>query len=100
MKNTENTTTLAEEGVIMTAKFNFDGFECLYQIWRKYPYQSDNLIVNLEEISLLNDQEIENWFRTLNLISDERNSEIIINRNEKKNQLIISFNFELIQKSA
>lgn len=97
MKNIDTNTTATSEGIILTAKLNFDGFDCQYQVWRKFPYQSDNLIVNLEEISLLNDSEIEKWFRTLNLISDERNSEIIINRNLKTNQLIISFNFENIQ---
>jgi hypothetical protein len=98
MKNTGNFTTLAEEGILMTAQFQFDGIDCEYQIWRKYPYQSDNLVIALEELEFLNDEEIEKWFRTLNLISDERNKEVIINRNFEKNKLYISFNFEVMKK--
>jgi hypothetical protein len=98
MKNTGNTTTLAEEGIIMTAQFQFDGIDTDYQIWRKYPYQSDNLIIALEDLELLNEEEIEKWFRSLNLISDERNKEVIINRNFEKNKLYISFNFEVLKK--
>jgi len=100
MKNMGNYSTIAEEGIVMTAHFCFDGIDCEYQIWRKYPYQSDNLVINLEDFEWLNDHEIESWFRTLNLISDERNNEVIINRNPIKNKLYISFNFENLKKSA